>query len=275
MISQPEYLAHAAQLQEVGQRYERDLSSRLVDVKRQDEAIRLARYVNDLYHQDFQNVLASALAEVGNTVVDHYDKELNLGLSDEEKASVVSRQIMRQVDEPYYGATLGQRVSASKLVSHRRIMRSAVTGKDLETRKINLTRIFVNQYPYGSQVAHDNRILLGQTLKLEHDIALVMGARAEVQIVRWTLSHRHKVRDICDDYAEHIDPAVIMYLKEQNIKVPARGLYFIHSVPEPPHPNCQCSLTMLHEGNFTSTIAERVAEKIKELLGKWRKRRKK
>lgn len=273
MISQAEYLANSMALQDLGTNHKEQLQQELVGVKNLDDSIKVTQKRADLYHRDYEDLLASALADTGNTTADHYNRILNLGLSDDEKQEVVAAAILKQPHEPYYGANLNQRLAHSRMENQRRIRASARVGATLATRQINLTRIFVDPYPFGSQVSHDQRIMLGQCVKLEHDIALVMASKGGIDIVRWTLSHRHKQKDICDEYAEAIDPGVVAYLTTREIRIDPHGCYFAASVPDPPHPNCQCTLEMLRDGHFVPNLVDRAVEKLRELLDSLRRRR--
>lgn len=275
MISQPEYLANSAQLQTIAEHHRDELINKLRGVSDVGTGINVTNAQAALYHSDFEDVLSTALAQTGNTTVDHYDRVLKLNLPDEAKHEIVAEQIMRQTTDLYYGATLDQRLAGSRRMNAIRIRKSATVGRTLETKLANLSRIFVDPYPHGAQVAVDQRLMLGQLVKLEHDLASRMAGIAEIRVVKWSLSHRHKRKDICDDYAEAIDKAVAAYMRNRGITASPKGCYFIDEVPEPPHPNCQCSLRMLHDGTFTTTVVERAVEFIKDLLGKLNPRRKK
>lgn len=274
MITRPEYAANSQELLALAHRYEDEMASRLANVTDLQQAISIAHGVANRYHAAFEDLLSTALAQTGNAAVDHYDTLLGTQLSNAEKQEIVAQAIMLQNEQRYYGATLGERLTGSRLMNAQRIQRSSLVGKGIETRKLNLVRIFLNPYPFGAQVNVDRRILLSQSLKLEHDIALAVARRANVRIMKWNLSHRHKVKDVCDDYAEHVDKAVVKYLKDNGIKVDPKGLYFIQNVPLPPHPNCQCYLTMLHNGRLTPTLGQRALNKLKELLGRLGRKRK-
>lgn len=273
MIAKAEYLGYAASLLEMGQGKETQTRALLLSAQSITEAVKVGQDMLVDYHAGFEDLLSTSLADTGVTAVDHYDKQLNLHLTGAEKNEIVAEAIQKQVHIPFYGQTLDERLQYSRMTAQTRLYRSSVVGAKLDTRKENIARMFVQPYPYGAAVTHDTRILLSQSVQLEHDIAKAMAEEANVTIVKWTLSHQHKKRDICDDYAEVVDKAVKTYLRNREIRVDPKGCYFLNEVPLPPHPNCQCSLSMLHNGSFTSTVVRRALEKLVELLGKFRKRR--
>lgn len=262
MITRPEWAAASAQLEAIAQENEARLRTILSAQPSLDAAIAVTRQQSAIYHAAFESHLADSLVQGALTTVDHYDKELGLNLSEAERNTIAREYVQKQYVENYYGATLTTRLHWSRFMQEQRIMRSSRVGLKFHTRLENLARVFVYQYPFGSALAHDKRIMLSQMVKVEHDIAREMGRRANVELVKWTLSHTHKVKDICDELAADTDPDIGM-----------PGVYRLEDVPPPPHPNCQCTLVFLHKDRVTSTFAERAVEKLKELWGKLRKRR--
>ena len=270
MITKPEYVAGTKDLVVAAKALEAKMSQQLLATKTLIESIKVAQQTAAEYHAGFEDLLSTTLARVGNTAVDHYDDVLGTELTTRQKNQIVKEQILKQDREKYYGATLDQRLTGSRRMNAVRIRKSAHVGKSLDTKKLNLTRIFLHSYPFGAQVLLDQRIMLGQSLKLEHMIGLAVAKKAGVEIVKWSLSERHPKRDICDDYAESVDKAVVKWLKKKDVDISPQGLYFIDDVPEPPHPNCQCYLRMLKDKDLSPTIADRAWKWLKDLLGRLR-----
>lgn len=267
MIARAEFLEASKKLTALASSYETRTSERLDEITTLDRAIKATRQLAKGYHTDYRTLLSNSLVQTGVTTADHYNNVLNAGLSQKELNKIIEEQIVKQSKQKYYGATLDQRLAASRLMNETRIRKSAYVGATLDTRKLNLSRIFTNSYPFGAQVNLDQRILLGQMVKLEHDLALVIAEKADIKVVKWTLSHRHKKRDICDTYAEAVDKDVVKYLRKEKIKADPKGLYFIKNVPEPPHPNCQCHLTMLDGKKLAGGKVRRTLRRARQLLG--------
>lgn len=268
MITKPEYVAGSQQVLKVAQEQEAALEAALKGTSTINDSIKQARLQAEIYHRIVESTIHSTLLDVGETAVQHYSKVLDLPLTEAEQSEIVSKLVGDQYEKTYYNATLEQRLSNSRYMNNLRIKRSAYVGKTLSTRQTNLARIFRHPYPFGAQVHLDNRILLGQSVKLEHDIATFLCELAEVEFIKWTLSSTHPKPDICDDYASYLDKRVSRALKDRDIWVDPKGIYFRDEVPTIPHPNCQCSLIPLNKGQLTPTTAERLKEKLRDLLEK-------
>lgn len=268
MVTRPEYTAARKDLHQLGRAYEDKLASQLSRIPGIAEATSVASKSLASYHDEFEDLLSTALAKTAVASASHYNKALNADLTDAELAEIAQQQIMRQTAEKYYGATLNQRLKASRLMGASRLKKSSNVGASLDTRKTNLTRIFTKSYPFGSQVSFDERLLLGQVVKLEHDVGLAIAKKSGVDVVKWTLSHKHTKKDICDEYATRIDKKVVAYLKKNKIRVSAKGMYLIDDTPEPPHPNCQCHLQMLDGKTVKGGTVRRTLRRMKELLSK-------
>lgn len=267
MITRTEYSEANSNLQQLATRFETAAANQLVKQTNLTDSIETVRKLSALYHGEYEELLSSSLAKAGVTAAAHYNTSLAAGLSTSELSELVKEQILRQDVERYYGATLSERVSASKLMQETRIKKSAQVGASLETRQKNLSRVFNKPYPFGAQVNLDQRILLGQLVKLEHDIGLAIAKKTDIRVVKWTLSHKHTKKDICDALATDVDPKVVKWLNDNQIKISAKGLYFIEKVPNPPHPNCQCHLQMLKDKELRGGRIRRTLRRLRELLG--------
>lgn len=267
MITRPEFVEASAQLRALATRIEDEITAKLAGTKSLADSIKITRDLARVYHLDYEDLLATTLARTGTATAAHYNEALSTNIEPERLLGLVQEQIVKQSNEKYYGATLDQRLQHSRFVNEQRIQKSAQVGASLDTRQQNLSRILLNPYPFGAQINVDQRLMLGQLIKLEHDIALAIAKEANVKIVKWTLSHKHKKRDICDEYAARVSKDVVKWLKENNIRISAEGLYMVKNAPEPPHPNCQCHLQMLDGKKLRGGIIARTVRRIRELLG--------
>lgn len=274
MITRAEYTQGANRIDQLAGAAEVEvgvaISSETVTVK---SAIIATQEAANRYHTAVEANLVEILKLAASTTVDHYNRILELGLTNAQKELIQTHAIHKQFTEPYYGASLEQRQKASRLDMTLRIKRSAQVSRKDETKKLNLTRVFRQPYPFGSANTTDKRILLGQVVKLEHDIALDCAAQhKDTELAKWQLSHKHKLEDICDSYAEHVDPEVAKYLERHKINLSPVGIYFLKDVPQPPHPNCQCYLSFVHRGRLTNSLVERTIDKLKDLLGRLKRK---
>ncbi len=270
MITKPEHSEAKQLLQKLAKRYEAALILQLAEVTTLKESIKITQASAAAYHAEYEDLLSTSLARTADAAALHYADALGTNLTQAETNKLIEEQLLKQATESYHGATLDKRLAGSKLLNARRIQKSAYVGATLDTRKKNLSRIFFGSYPFGAQINLDQRILLGQQIKLEHDIALAVAGKANTRIVKWTLAHKHLEKDICDSYAENVDKEVVKWLKQKKITIPPAGLYFIEDVPEPPHPNCQCHLHMLKDKELAGSAITRVLSRIGELLGNLR-----
>jgi hypothetical protein len=270
LITRPEHSEADQLLEKLAKRHQSALTLQLAEATTLKDSIKITQASAAAYHAEYEELLSTSLARTANAAVSHYVDALGSDLSEAQTNKLVKEQLLKQATEPYHGATLDKRLAGSRLLNARRIQKSAYVGATLDTRKKNLARIFFSSYPFGAQINLDRRILLGQQIKLEHDIALAVAGKANTRIVKWTLAHRHLKKDICDSYAENVDKEVAKWLKQKKITIPPAGLYFIEDVPEPPHPNCQCHLHMLKDKKLTGSAVTRVLGRIQELLGNLR-----
>lgn len=257
MLGLAEYVAAAAELDTIGSVYEDELRAKLTGLTKRD-AIKLARLYVPIYQRDYRALLDRTLRDIAATAVDHYADHTGVSL---DRERLVEELIRRTYNERYYGATLTARLNIAQKQLERRIVQTAQVSPD------KLSTIFTESVPFGAQNTISKRLLLGQAAKIENDTAKEMAARANIDLIRWTLSHRHATPDVCDDYSRSVSRNVVRLLDENNIEMDPKGLYLRDELPPPPHPNCQCeyAFTDLASGSRVGAV-RRSIRKVRRIL---------
>ena len=265
MIAKAEHTAAQIDLQGIAEQQERLLATELIGVTGRQNALKVGFRLLKQYHDQVDTAIVEGLQSVGVRSAVHYNAVLGLDYSEAELRDLVQTHLNRQLTEPYHGANLADRLYRGRVMSRARMTKAAHIGVEEETRKANIARHFVHKYPFGAQVNFDKRILLAQSVLLEHEIAKDLAEKADVKLAVWTLSKKHSVRDACDTLAEAVDKDVEAFMKKNNIDIDAAGVYFMQDVPHPPHPNCRCTLQFVHKKKVTSGSPFRSAIALQKL----------
>lgn len=263
MLGLAEYVAASAQLSQYGLKAEETMQRALDYNLSKEKMIGLAKSVASDYYAQYQELLHDTMKEVAENAVQHYADQLGMEVPEE----LVDKVVKQQFKNKYYGSNLDQRLKYNHYVLQKRVdMAGRMDPKHLTTT--------YSQYPmFGSQTVTDQRVLLGTLSKIENDVAKEMAQRSDTPFIRWTLSHRHSVQDICDELAGNVDTDVSRYLAEKGIKISPKGLYFPNKLPDPPHPNCQCEYGMVRDTReIKPGRLERALRTVRKLLRKIQKR---
>lgn len=254
MLSKPEVVANQKDLFELAREKGDELQERIRSVDDVHLAMKLAEEVASDYYVGAHQQILGGLEEVGTNAAEHYVRELNLNLSPEEVNGLVRKLIDSNRNEEYYGATLDQRMDYNYRRLRVSLKQASTVYRKTELRAQSMGNVFVERGPFGNHVSKDNRVLLSESTRLEHQIARELAQRAGLRYVKWTVSDTHKVEDICDELV---------------------GVYPIEACPLPPHPNCQCTLQiLLSDEEATTTITQRSIDAIRNLIKRLRPRRK-
>lgn len=253
MLTLAEYVAARAQLARIAQTIEETYTTQ-AEGKTKKEKLQLARDLAETYKGQVNHVIGTNIALTAQKSVDHYEKLLDIQHPD---AAVADKIIDAQFEDKYYGATLTQRLTFNEQLLRRRITQSGAAGV--------LDSVYTGP-KFGSQLATDQRLLLGTVAKIEQDVAKEFATLTEHQLMRWTLSHRHKQPDDCDALANNVDRRVEQYLREKNLDMDPRGLYFVDDLPVPPHPNCQCEYGVVGDTKVHHSSLDRAVHEVKKIL---------
>lgn len=274
MISKGEHAAAHVDLSELANQYSVKTEEALKGLDTDLASLRAAKNLADEYHAKAKNLTLESLHTIGLNTASHYNKVLELHKDPAELDELVKNLISQQMSEPYHGANLADRLKMNRVQGMVRLTKSSKTGADIITRHRNLVRYFAQPYPHGAQVSYDTRILTGQAVLLEHQIAKSLGVEASKDFVVWTLSGKHSKRDLCDELAEAVDKSVEKALQAADINIPSDGVYFLNQVPNPPHPNCQCTLRFIAGGKVDTSTPTRPLATLRKLWAKLTKKRK-
>lgn len=243
MLGRSIYESTKRDIQDHANTFTAQLREQLAEETSLYRAVQSANSTAIRYHQQLTNTVFNRLREVGNNAIDYYAPELDaLG-----KEQAVGLAMDELVHSKYYGLTLPQRLRQSHLQLRSNIKRSSVVGVKLETRLENVTRVFNYTYPFGAQKSWDTRLFLAEAVRIEHVIAKNIAIRKSLKLMRWTLSAVHPEPDICDRYANAVDPAVDAFIQKNKFDIDTHGVYFLENVPKIPHPNCQCVIRYVNE----------------------------
>lgn len=257
MLGLAEYVAVSASLKDLAQSIEQKTTVQLSDVQNKQTAIAITRQLADEYQDEYEKLLYDGLLEVADTTATYHTKRLGSSLNPVEIAKKV---LGLQLGEDYFGLSLAKRL----FINHRRLVRNINNSAQVGIDK--LSDVYTKTVPFGSQYNIDRRVLLGYMVKVEQEVAKEIARQEGRALIRWTLSHRHRQTDICDDIATNIDPKVVEYLRENNIDADPRGLYFVDDLPNPPHPNCQCEHHIFAPDVGKPTRIRRTAQKLRNIV---------
>lgn len=263
MLGLAEYVTASKEVERYGREIESTVKKLVESNTPKDKIVSYAHAAAASYQTQFEELIDDTMREVASNAVKHYAEQLGVEASDDLIESVVRRQYK----EKYYGATLTKRLGYNFRLLEKRIdLAGQIDPKHLSTT--------YSSYPmFGSQTVTDTRLLLGTLAKIENDVAREMAEKTEVPFLRWTLSHKHKQTDICDDLANNVDKAIVTYLQNRNLRVSPKGLYFAKELPQPPHPNCQCEYGMVRATQeFEPGRLERAVNRVRKLLRRLTKR---
>lgn len=265
MLSLAEYLALSSDLQQLGRQIE-DETERRIEGLNKREAIAVARALAQEYQDGYRRILTQGLEEASRNAAMYYNKQIGSDLDVDDVVDTISKLQWR---ERFFGLTLPQRLA----VNQRRLTRSITQSAQVDVR--HLTNVYTETFPFGAHHNIDKRVLLGSIVKVEQDTAKHFAKKEGVPLIRWTLSHRHSMPDVCDDLASAINKDVTEYLNEQGlVSVDPRGLFFADKLPHPPHPNCQCEYMLVTEKGEEAKkgTLRRTLRKVISLLRKIRRK---
>lgn len=264
MLGLAEYIAARTDLRRYANWAEDQVTKLMPENPTSDQAAAIGLQVARQYRNVQRATLATAMQDVTRNALEHYQKRTGIVIHDE----LINDKIMQaQYDDRYYGATLTQRLRYNDQLLARRINKAA----DLDPKFVS--DVWTKSVPHGSQYSTDRMLLLSTVAKIEQDVAREYAARTEHKLVRWSLSHRHRQTDICDDLANGVDRAVVAYLNEHNLQHSPKGLYFVDDLPVPPHPNCQCEYGIIRGSEYIKPgQVDRALDRVRRLLRKlWKK----
>lgn len=264
MLGLAEYRALAADLAALGRQVEQNtMDSISPDIPRA-AAIKIAREAAEEYVEQYQELLERGMLEVGMNAAQYYSGKTGSSI---DLDNLVTEVVSSQWEETYYGATLLGRLRVHKRQLQRRIAQSAMLSTE------HLGNVYTKTFPYGSQIATDQRLMLSMLVKVEQDVAKEFAKQSDIPLIRWTLSRLHKIPCDCETLASAVNPAVVEYLKEHNLNIDPKGLYFADNYPQSPHPNCQCEhMLVTSRGEQTRGAAQRTFKRVINLLRRLRKK---
>lgn len=261
MLGLAEYIVLSKELHRLGQQLETEIAARIEGLGKRD-AQKVAKEYVPQYMQRYRTLLRGGLFEIATNAIEYHDSALDTGV---DRVALANAIVDRQFQEKYYGASLESRLRLSEIALNRRIIRSAQVGPE------HVAGVFTKAFPFGAQISIDKRLMLSTSAKIENDVARVLAEKADIPFIRWTLSHRHKVKDDCDTLAEHVNRDIVMYLEEHNLKLDPKGLYFRDKLPLPPHPNCQCEYVLVsHRGRIQTGPVNRALRAVRKLIKRLR-----
>lgn len=258
MLSLAEYIAAKSELTALVTKIEKDFVAQFPEQPSADAA-KYAASLASKYKTDFWALLGKSMGEVAQNAYDHYQKKTGILLDPD----IVDKIIEAQFEDEYYGATLAQRLAYNEQLLHRRLSQSAA-AKQLHT-------VYTGPQ-FGSQLATDQRLLLGTLVKVEQDVAREYAGETDHKLIQWALSHKHAKPDACDDLATNIDRRVVEYIQEHDLKIDPKGVYFVDDLPVPPHPNCQCEYGIVTDRIHKPGVIERTIHNAAKILRRiWKK----
>lgn len=228
------------------------------------QAIKVTQQFAKEYVQAYRGILDSGLQEIAGNAIDYYQAQLGFEVANPEQ--VVSALLKDSYKSRYYGVTLERRLAINEQRLMRNIGKAALWGAEYE----GLKRLLTHPVPYGAQFNFDKRILLAQSVKIEQDVAKVMGDQANIVLVKWNVSALHPKPDICDEYATYQSKSVVKYIEDNRLDINPKGVYFLNELPPPPHPNCMCEYGLVQGKRVTGGPVKRTISKIRNLLQRFR-----
>lgn len=270
MLSLAEFRALDAELRTTASKIEEKVRNAIQASQGSDRLAKAEAYYRTEYVAERNRIIYNGLLEAAINAARHHADSLGLDLSNQEIEGFAKEIVDRQYKRQYYGATLAARLKISDKQLGRRIVRTYFTGMEKGEK---LDTVLTKSVPFGAQIHVDRRILLGQIQKVENDIAKEIADKYKIPFIRWTLSHRHTVQDVCDDLANYVDPQVVAQIETLNLDIDPKGLYFAKDLPQPPHPNCQCEFVLVtREGARTASVVKRAARRVRRLLRRLRRK---
>ena len=169
----------------------------------------------------------------------------------------------------FKGATLEKRLDVSKRLANKRL-RQEITLSDTkkgveESRKRALAFMTDNRETGrsligGSNYKYNERILVSEYNRAKQEASREIMKELGL-LGRWTLNSRHKIYDICDEFAEKTGEQASKLLASLNVSIfelDPRGVYTADELPDYPHPYCQCSIEPVLTDYGISLIKEKV-----------------
>lgn len=263
MLGLAEYIVLKGEFLQLGKDIEAQVASKIAG-KDKTDALEQTYSIGRTYIRKRDEMIKSGLLEIARNALNHYGEQVS---PDEPLEQFAESIVNAHYKDDYYGANLQQRLAVSNKQLTRRMINTANLDHNL------LDQTFTQTYPHGAQVPVDQRIFLGYAAKTENDIAQFVAKKVDIPFIRWTLSHRHKQEDACDDLATAVDKNVVAYIDENQLTIDPKGLYFANQLPRPPHPNCQCEYGLTStSGTQTRNKVKRTVQKVKSLLRRLRRK---
>lgn len=249
MISEPEYNATVADIKQLGAVYDQLMQDDLPDLDKND-AIKAAKVLATGYYKDVDDTIQSGLFEVAANAADAYEL-------DELPESLVKAALA----ERYFGLSYKTRMIANYVRLKRKIDKTAAVGTG------HLGGIYTQPFPNGAQVNTDATTFRGYVIKVEQDVAKKAADAHDFPLVKWTLAENHAKTCMCDELASMVNKEVVEYLKENQLDIDPKGLFFVKDLPRPPHPNCRCNFELAGKGGSPRKgVAQRSADRVRNLI---------
>ena len=233
MISNSTYQDVKRQIAELAANRTKQLENEVLTASNMQAALQKAKKITNSYHREYIPMVYSGLSRVGMNAIDYYAPNL----TEDQKQRELTQALDSLTHNRYYGLTLPQRLAQSNQHLNYNLRRSSLVGAKPETRRLNITRVLSEPYPFGAHKSWDTRLFLAEAVRLEHELAQQLAHHKDVKFVKWTRSKGHVHEDICDKLARAVDKEVEAMLPPG---IKPDGVYFIDKVPPVPHPNCQC-----------------------------------
>ena len=169
----------------------------------------------------------------------------------------------------FKGATLEKRLDVSKRLANKRLRQEITlsdTKKGVEESRIRSLAFMTDNRETGrsliggSNYKYNERILVSEYNRAKQEASREIMKELGL-LGRWTLSSRHKIYDICDEFAERTGEQASKLLASLNISIfelDPRGVYTADELPDYPHPYCQCSIEPVLTDYGISVIEEKV-----------------
>lgn len=263
MLGLAEYRAASADLLQQAQRTEQDIQAKISNDASASQAKSIAWSEMRKYANYNRQVLDQAMKDVAHNAVQHYANLLGV----EADPELEDQLAQKQYTDKYYGLSLNQR-----LLYNERRLQGRIT-KSVYVNPKHAGDVLTKSFPFGAHYSVDKRTLLGTLVKVENDAARAMAVKANVPLIRWTMSHQHSQPDECDTLAGNIDKRVVDYLSQNDLDIDPAGVYFVEDLPHPPHPNCQCEYAMVtSQGEEHKGTIQRAFNTVLSVLRRLRQR---
>lgn len=261
MLGLVEYNVISQEILGLAEAAQNNVASKLDPDMTKQQSIKIAKKEMFSYYDDYQTSLKDGLNDIATNAIEHY-----AGQTTTDVPKGLAEKVVGQIyEERYFGASLITRLAVNRKRLERTVTQSA------QVSQAALSGVLTESVPFGAHYGIDKRVLLASSERAEQLTAQYFASQEEHPFLRWNVSDRHKGPDTCDDLANNIDKLVVAYLKEHNLDIDPKGLYFQDQIPHPPHPNCQCEFGLVSsDKDVSKNIVKRTTGAISKLLRRFR-----